>query len=53
MTKDFYEKNYKAFVPIIESCEDITPEFCDDCPIGDACLYYFTGDDSEFRKEKE
>lgn len=51
MTKDFYEKNYEVFVSLIKNCQKIEPACCFDCIIGDACLYYLTGDDSEFKEE--
>ena len=52
MTKDFYEKNYKVLVPIIEKCECEDFRVCSMCPIGDACEYCFTGDDSDFEEEE-
>lgn len=55
MTKDFYEKNYKTFIPIIEKCECEDFSFCNNnlCPIFDACEYYYTGDDKKFDEEEE
>ena len=31
----------------IVSCEAIDARECEHCPLGGACLEYFTGDDSE------
>ena len=54
MTKDFYEKNYESFVPLMEECECEDLRFCNNlCPLRDACLYYYTGDDTQFDREEE
>lgn len=54
MTKVFYEKNYESLISLIEKCECKDFRFCNNlCPLRDACLYYYTGDDSEFEKEEE
>ena len=54
MTKDFYEKNYESFVPVVEKCECKDFRFCNNlCPIRDACVYYYTGDDETFDEEEE
>ena len=53
MTKDFYKKNYKTFIPVIDKCECEDSRFCANlCPIKDACLYYVTGDDEMFDEEE-
>lgn len=54
MTKNFYEKNYESFIPIIDECECKDFRFYNNsCPIRDACLYYYTGDDVEFCGEEK
>lgn len=54
MTKDFYEKNYKTFISLMEKCECEDARFCGNlCPIKDACLYYYTGFDTQFDEEEE
>ena len=54
MTKSFYEKNYVSIVPVIEKCECKDFGFCNNlCPIRDACLYHYTGDDETFDEEEE
>lgn len=54
MTKDFYEKNYESFVPLMEECECEDSRFCNNlCPLREACGYFFTGDDTLFEEEEE
>ena len=52
MTKSFYKNNYKILAPRIIGCNKNHPTTCDYCEMKAACLYYYTGDDSEFKKEK-
>ena len=54
MTKNFYEKNYASFIPVIRQCECKDFRFCHNlCPIRDACEYYYTNNDEKFDKEEE
>ena len=53
MTKSFYENNWETLAPKIVKCNKNRPTTCDDCEMNAACLYYYTGDDSEFEKEEE
>ena len=54
MTKDFYEKNFDPLISLMEMCECEDSRFCNNlCPLRDACLYYYTGDDTLFDEEEE
>lgn len=53
MTKSFYENNCETLAPKIVKCNKNRPTTCDDCKMIAACLYYYTGDDSEFESEEE
>lgn len=53
MTKSFYENNWKTLIPKMVECDKNHPTTCDDCEMTAACLYYYTGDDSEFESEDE
>ena len=51
MTKSFYDNNRQILAPKIVKCNKNRPTTCDDCEMIAACLYYYTGDDSEFEQE--
>lgn len=53
MTKSFYNNHRQILAPKIVKCNKNHPTTCDNCEMIAACLYYYTGDDSEFEKEKE
>lgn len=53
MTKSFYENNCETLAPKIVKCNKNRPTTCDSCEMIAACLYYYTGDDSEFEEEEE
>lgn len=53
MTKSFYDNHRQILAPKIVKCNKNRPTTCDDCEMIAACLYYYTGDDSEFESEEE
>lgn len=36
----------------VSECEQSDCRACEKCPLLDACLYYYTGDDSKFDEEQ-
>lgn len=53
MTKEFYLKNCKVISIIVDNCDCSNFSACACCPLEDACLYYYTGDDSHFDEEEK
>lgn len=50
MTYREYCEN-EIIASLVSECEQSDCRACDKCPLADACLYYHTGDDSEFDEE--
>ncbi len=41
----------KIIASLVSECEQSDCRACEKCPLADACLYYYTSDDSEFDEE--
>lgn len=50
MTYKEYCEN-KIIALLVDECEQSDCRVCEKCPISDACLYYYTGDDSGFDED--